>query len=87
MVRKLDELGRIVLPVEYRKALGVQEKSELELILKTDEIIIRKAVHGCHFCNAVVDLVQIGNECVCRSCIDRLHSAKDGEVLYPTRVD
>jgi transcriptional pleiotropic regulator of transition state genes len=87
MIRKVDELGRIVLPIEYRDALNIQEKDELEISLKTDEITIRKPILGCHFCGAAVNLVQIGNECVCKLCIERLHNARVGEVLYPKKVD
>lgn len=87
MMRKMDELGRIVLPVEYRDALNIHEKDELEISLKADEITIRKPILGCHFCGAAVDLVRIGNKCVCRPCIERLYHAKVGEVLYPERAD
>jgi transcriptional pleiotropic regulator of transition state genes len=65
MTRKVDELGRIVLPAEYREALNIHEKDELEISLKAaDEITIKKPVLGCHFCGAAVDLVRIGKECV-----------------------
>jgi len=87
MVRKVDELGRIVLPIEYRKALGIREKDSLELILEPDRISIKKTELGCHFCGAAVNLVNIGSEYVCRDCIDRLHGAKEGEVLYPIKID
>jgi len=49
MVRKVDELGRIVLPIEYRKALKIGEKDSLELILEKDRITIQKPELGCHF--------------------------------------
>lgn len=87
MTRKVDELGRIVLPMEYRKALDIKERDEVDLALESDKITIQRPVLGCHFCNSVADLVQIGNEYVCRACIQRLHEAKTGEVLYPTGVE
>lgn len=78
MIRRMDELGRIVLPAEYREALNIHKKDELEISLKAGEITIRKTAFSCHFCGAVVNLVQIGNECVCGSCIDRSHNIKAG---------
>ncbi|MPN26977.1 hypothetical protein SDC9_174404 [bioreactor metagenome] len=87
MIRKVDELGRIVLPAEYRDALNIHEKDELEISLKADELTIRKPIWGCHFCGVAVDLVRIGKESVCRPCIERLYHSKVGEVLYPERAD
>lgn len=87
MTRKVDELGRIILPIEYRKALNIREKDEVDLVLESDRITIQKPVLGCHFCNSGADLVRIGNEYVCRACIQRLHEAKTGEVLYPISVE
>lgn len=87
MIRKVDELGRIVLPMEYRKALNIKERDEVDLILESDKITIQKPVLGCHFCNSTVDLVRIGNEYVCKSCIQRLYEAKDGDILYPLSIE
>lgn len=87
MIRKVDELGRIVLPAEYREILNIHEKDELEISLKPDEITIRKPICGCHFCGAVVDLVRLGKDYVCRPCIERLYRAEVGEALYPKKID
>jgi len=86
-MRKLDELGRVVIPIEYRRQLGWQEKDGIEMILTDNPIVLKKAVDGCIFCNAAIDLVKTGNYCVCRDCINRLHEAKNGDVLYTTKVD
>ena len=87
MTRKVDQLGRIILPAEYREALKIRERDELEIALKAGEIIIRKPILRCHFCGADTNLVQIGNECVCSSCIDRLCHAKAGKEFFPERTD
>lgn len=87
MIRNVDELGRIVLPMEYRRALNISEKDELEVILDFDKITIRKPIMGCHFCQSAVSLVRIGRECVCRECIQRLQNAKDGEVVFSVKVE
>ncbi|MDK2967672.1 AbrB/MazE/SpoVT family DNA-binding domain-containing protein [Lacrimispora sp.] len=87
MTRKVDELGCIVLPIEYRQTLNISEKDELEITLDFDKITIRKPIMGCHFCQSAVALVRIGRECVCRECIQRLQNATDGEVLFPTKIE
>lgn len=87
MTRKVDELGRIVLPIDYRQALNISEKDELEITLGDDEIILRKPGAGCRFCQSTAALVQIGREHVCRECIQKLHDAKDGEVILPATAE
>ena len=87
MLRKIDELGRILLPAEFRQALHIKKEDELEIILKINEMVIKKAISGCVFCSAASKLVWIGDLCACRSCIERLHNAQDHEVLYPVRPD
>ncbi|BCK01862.1 AbrB/MazE/SpoVT family DNA-binding domain-containing protein [Anaerocolumna chitinilytica] len=42
IVRKLDELGRITLPIELRRTLGVGERDPLEIFVDEDRIILRK---------------------------------------------
>ena len=42
MIRTVDELGRIVLPAEYRQALGLQENDKIEMLLQGNEIVIKK---------------------------------------------
>ena len=83
MIRKVDELGRIVLPAEYREALNIKAKDDVDLNLEKGKITIQKAVSGCHLCGAATNLVRMENEYFCRSCIQRLHEAKVGDVLYP----
>jgi transcriptional pleiotropic regulator of transition state genes len=85
--RKVDELGRIVLPAEYRNALNVKEKDEVNLSLGAGMITIKKPILGCHFCNSAVNLVRIGGETVCKSCIQRLYEAKDDDVILPIKID
>ncbi len=82
MIGKVDETGRIALPAEYLKALHIRAKDALEINVDADRIVIKKVVVGCRFCGAAAKLVKIGNECVCRSCIERLQNASEGEMLY-----
>lgn len=44
MVRKVDELGRVVLPIELRRSLGIKEKDAIEIYIDGDKIILKKYV-------------------------------------------
>jgi AbrB family looped-hinge helix DNA binding protein len=87
MLKKLDKCGRVVLPKEYRKALRIKNNSELEIVLKADEISIKNPVINCVFCNATANLVKNGNLFVCRPCIERLNNTKNSDILFPTKID
>ena len=53
IVRKVDELGRIVLPIEMRRTLGIGEKDPLEMYTEKDAIILRKYSPSCVFCGSI----------------------------------
>lgn len=72
IVRKVDELGRIVLPIEMRRTLDIAEKDTLEVYVEGDSIILRKYQDACVFCDSVRDLVNYKGRCVCPECIASL---------------
>ena len=53
MVRKVDELGRVVLPIEIRRTMDIQEKDPLEIYVEGENIILRKYHEACVFCGSV----------------------------------
>ena len=69
VVRKLDELGRVVIPIELRRNLGIEEKDGLEIFVDNDRIILRKYAPGCVFCNNNDDLRNYNGKLVCKHCI------------------
>ena len=72
IVRKVDELGRIVLPIEMRRTLDIAEKDTLEVYVEGDSIILRKYQDACVFFDSVRDLVSYKGRCVCQDCIAML---------------
>lgn len=74
IVRKVDELGRIVLPIEMRRTLDIVEKDTLEVYVEGDSIILRKYQDACVFCDSVRDLISYKGRCVCPDCISFLNS-------------
>lgn len=72
IVRKVDELGRIVLPIELRRTLDINIKDPVEIYVDNDCIMLRKYEPTCVFCGNANDIVQINGKNVCRSCINDL---------------
>ena len=68
IVRKVDELGRIVLPIELRRTLNIDEKDALEIYVDGASVILRKYEPSCVFCGAAGDVVSYKGKNVCRAC-------------------
>lgn len=62
IVRKIDGLGRIVIPMELRRTLGLDEKAPMEIFVEGDNIIFRKYRKSCSITGRTDDLVQIGED-------------------------
>lgn len=62
IVRKVDELGRIVLPIEMRRTLDIAEKDTLEIYVEGDSIILRKFQAACVFCDSAKDIINFKAE-------------------------
>lgn len=58
IVRKVDELGRIVLPIELRRTLDISEKDTLEIYVEGSAIVLRKYRPSCIFCDSTRDVFQ-----------------------------
>jgi len=72
MVRKLDNLGRIVLPIEMRKSMGIDVKDSIEIFAEGDNIILRRYEAGCVFCGEARDTVMYRGKRVCSQCREQL---------------
>lgn len=71
-IRKIDELGRIVLPIEIRQNLEIKEKDPLEIFLKDDGILIKKKNLSCIFCNSNIGLKTFSDKPICLNCINKI---------------
>ena len=84
IVRKIDNLGRIVIPIEIRNTLGVtsgedKDNDAFEIYVSDDTIVLKKYQPGCHFCGSMEDLVEYHDERVCKSCAENLTAKHHGE--------
>jgi transcriptional pleiotropic regulator of transition state genes len=72
IVRKVDELGRIVLPIELRRTLNIDIKDAVEIYVDGDTIMLKKYVPGCVFCSNVDKLIDFQGQKVCKDCAAKL---------------
>ncbi|MBQ8140756.1 MAG: AbrB/MazE/SpoVT family DNA-binding domain-containing protein [Clostridia bacterium] len=72
IVRKVDELGRIVLPKEIRTVMDINEKDAIEIFTTSDQIILQKYHPACVFCNNADNVIYFSGKRVCASCIEKL---------------
>ena len=73
IVRKVDELGRIVLPIELRKSMEIDKKGDaVEIFIDDDRIILKKYQPACVFCGDADEVVPFGGKLLCRSCIGKI---------------
>lgn len=69
IIRKVDELGRIVLPIELRRTLDIAERDELEIYMENDRIVLQKYEPSCVFCSSSEGLVNYRGKNICRHCV------------------
>ena len=74
IVRKVDELGRIVLPIEMRRTLDIAEKDAMEIYVEGDAIILRKYQPACIFCDQIEQVLSFRGKNVCPNCLAQLKS-------------
>ena len=72
IVRRVDELGRIVLPIELRRTLNIAEKDSLEIYVDGPSIMLRKYQPACIFCDGAKEIVNFKGRNVCSSCVSEL---------------
>ncbi|HHV76930.1 MAG TPA: AbrB/MazE/SpoVT family DNA-binding domain-containing protein [Syntrophothermus lipocalidus] len=69
VVRKVDELGRIVIPIELRRTMGIEEKDALEIYVDNEKIILKKYEPACIFCGNAEEVQNYKGKNICRSCL------------------
>ena len=74
IARRIDHLGRVVLPKEYRKVFGIRDGDLLDMTLAGDSIVVRKLERTCVFCASHDQLTTFREKLVCLPCIEALRS-------------
>lgn len=68
IVRKVDELGRVVIPIELRNKFGIQEKDPIEIYVDGSSIVLKKFEPNCIFCGSTKKLVPFKDKLICSKC-------------------
>ncbi|EGC04783.1 MULTISPECIES: AbrB/MazE/SpoVT family DNA-binding domain-containing protein [Ruminococcus] len=76
IVRKVDELGRIVLPIELRRSYDLAVKDAIEIYTEDDMIILKKFQRSCVFCGKTENLVDYKGKSICADCATEIKGAK-----------
>ena len=74
IVRQMDSLGRIVLPIELRRTLDIAERDYLEIYVEGDKIVLKKNAPSCIFCGKTENIVDFKGKNICPPCIKALKS-------------
>lgn len=72
VVRKVDELGRIVIPIELRRNLSIAEKDALEIYVDGESIILKKYEPACIFCGNAKDIKVYQGKNICPECLNNI---------------
>lgn len=70
--RKVDDLGRVILPLEMRNTLKFEQNQPVEIAIRRDEIILRKTSSGCDLCGTEENLSPRGKYLLCQNCISEI---------------
>ncbi len=72
IVRKVDELGRVVLPIELRRTLDIDIKDPIEIYVEDSKIILKKFEPTCIFCGESENVVSFEEKNICKNCLEKL---------------
>ena len=72
VVRRVDELGRIVLPIEIRRSLDISVKDPVEIFIDNERIILQKYSPSCIFCGDADNIVFFNGKRICAKCLEEI---------------
>lgn len=72
IVRKVDELGRVVLPIELRRNLDINVKDPLEIYVDNETVVLKKYAPSCLFCGNAEEITEFKGKKICSVCLDEI---------------
>jgi transcriptional pleiotropic regulator of transition state genes len=76
IIRRVDELGRVVLPIELRNKFGITEKDPMEIYVDGNSIILKKYEPNCIFCGGSKKLMDYEGKVICEKCAQKISNLK-----------
>ena len=77
IVRKVDELGRIVIPIELRNQFKIEEKDPIEIFVDGSSIVLKKYEKSCLFCGNTKKLSTYKDKLICSKCLKQIHNINE----------
>ena len=74
IIRRVDELGRVVIPIEIRNQFNIMEKDPIEIYVDGSSIILKKFEPNCIFCGNNQDLLSYHDKLICTKCANKIGS-------------
>ena len=74
IIRRVDELGRVVIPIEIRNQFNIVEKDPIEIYVDDSSIVLKKYQPNCVFCGNSENLIEYKNKLVCEKCSKHLNN-------------
>lgn len=75
IIRKIDDLGRVVIPMELRNRMNISEKDCMEIYVEGENIILKKAEENCIFCGNNKNLFKYKDKVICSNCINHISNS------------
>lgn len=72
IIRRLDELGRVVIPKEIRDQFNIQEKDPMEIYVDAEKIILQKHERSCCICDNIENVIEYKEKIICKKCIEEI---------------
>ena len=77
VIRRVDELGRVVIPIELRTQFGISEKDPMEIYVEGSSIVLKKYEPNCIFCGNSKKLVEFEGKCICKKCANNIYTISE----------
>lgn len=77
IIRKVDELGRVVIPIEIRNQFNIVEKDPIEIYVNGSSIILKKFEPNCIFCGNTENLLSYNNKLLCSECASKISTLEN----------
>ncbi len=72
IIRRVDELGRVVIPIEIRNQFNIVEKDPIEIYVDRSSIILKKFEPNCIFCGNTKNLIEYNDKLICEDCSKKI---------------
>ena len=79
IIRRMDELGRVVIPIEIRNQFNIVEKDPIEIYVDGSSIVLKKFEPNCIFCGNTKNLLEYHNKLICKDCSKKISNLKESK--------